>query len=173
MLRIARVEAKLKATNKKADISSIAKLSGLKQREVINAKKAMRKSTSLNLKIADEEGDELIDFVAEDGELKLGKGSFDPFTYKDPAEKMDLRRKLNSALFKLTKREREILCRRNAYTIKNPQNSEKAPEEETLDKIGKDFKISRERVRQIENKTKAKIREGRIGKALKEIHDSS
>jgi len=173
MLRIARAEAKLIATGKGTDISNIAKLSGLKQSEVINAKMARQKPASLNFKILDDEGSELIDFVAEDGELKLGKGSFDPFTHKDPAEKMDLRRKLNSALLRLTKREREILCRRNGYTVENSQNSGEGLEKETLDKIGKDFGFSRERIRQLENEIKAKIREGRIGKALREIYNQS
>ena len=81
------------------------------------------------------------------------------------AASLELSEKINQALSKLTYREEQVIRRR--YGIDNPSGPQSDPyQENILEAIGRDFNVSRERIRQIEAKALKKL--SRV-KALREF----
>jgi len=120
-------------------VTEIANRLNVKEEEVVSMNRRLRgQESSLNTPIG-EDGDEWQDWLADkkmDHELTLSQN-----------EEMSLRKKLlNKSLEILNEREKEILNERRL-----------TDEPKTLEELSKKYKISRERIRQIENKAFEKI----------------
>ncbi|MCS6863186.1 MAG: sigma-70 family RNA polymerase sigma factor, partial [Abditibacteriales bacterium] len=97
--------------------------------------------------IEEDDGDQFMDFLRD--------------TESDPpdvqAETRMLREEVHEALKDLSRREREIISLRYGLTGGRPH---------TLQELGAQFKVSRERVRQIERQALKKLRKSRLAKAV-------
>ena len=123
----------------KKDVTEIANRLDVKEEEVVNMNRRLSgKESSLNVPIG-EDGEEWQDWVTDksmDQELTLSQN-------QEMNERKEL---LQNSLEILNKREREILNYRRL-----------SDEPKTLEYLSKKYKISRERIRQIENKAFEKI----------------
>lgn len=129
------------------DVKNIAERLDVSEDEVVSMNRRMAgKEHSLNAPIG-EDGDEWQDWVIDknmDQELKIAQ-----------QEEMDKRKDLLSESIKILKdREKEILYSRRLTD--NPS---------TLEELSKKFKISRERIRQIENKAFEKLQKHMLNSA--------
>ena len=90
--------------------------------------------------------------VGEDGESHLGDfiAGADPFAPTDNVSYGLLRTEVNRVLDTLSDREREVI--RLRFGLDDGR-------QRTLDEIGREFGLSRERIRQIEKGTMAKLRD--------------
>ena len=132
---------------KKEHVSEIASKLDVSEEEVVSMNRRLSgKEHSLNAKIG-EDGDEFQDWIVDkemDHELKLAQ-----------KEEMDQRKDLLKDSIKiLNEREKEILYSRRLND-----------EPTTLEDLSKKFKISRERIRQIENKAFEKLQKHMLNSA--------
>ena len=132
---------------KKDDVKNIANRLDVSEEEVVSMNRRLSgKEQSLNSPIG-EEGDEWQDWVVDekmDQELKLAQ-------QEEMEQRKDL---LQSSIKILNEREKEILyCRRLS------------DDPTTLEDLSKKFKISRERIRQIENKAFEKLQKHMLNAA--------
>jgi RNA polymerase primary sigma factor len=109
---------------------------------------------SLESPVGEDEGSTLGDFI-EDGTVEAAA---------DASMKALLREAVESALDGLSEREREVVRRR--FGLDDGQAR-------TLEQVGKEFNVTRERIRQIETKTLAKLRHPQRSQKLKEYLDES
>jgi RNA polymerase primary sigma factor len=103
--------------------------------------------------------------VGPEGDRELGE-TIEDETGPDPVEatlKQLLKEELHETLSSLSERERQILMKR--YGLEDGQ-------ERTLEEVGKEMGITRERVRQIEAKAMRKLRHPLWGRRLKDYLDS-
>jgi RNA polymerase primary sigma factor len=105
---------------------------------------------SLETPIGEEEDSHLADFV-EDQEA---------MSPSEAATNMLLRREIEDALGKLTPREREVIRMRFGLDDGSPR---------TLEEVGKYFKVTRERIRQIEAKALKKLKHPSKSRRLREF----
>lgn len=141
---LARLKAKIGAYGEKdlnpEDITLIAKNLNVEEADVKEMNLRLMGDTSLNAHIDDEEKSERISLLVDERdnqEISLNKKQ----------EKTYLRKILSNALTKLSDREKEIIIERKLRS--NPA---------TLEYLGHKYGISRERVRQIENRAFEKIK---------------
>ena len=132
---------------KKEHVSEIANKLDVSEDEVISMNRRLSgKEHSLNAKVG-EDGDEFQDWIVDkemDHELKIAQ-----------KEEMDQRKDLlKNSIEILNEREKEILYSRRL-----------TDEPKTLDDLSKKFKISRERIRQIENKAFEKLQKHMLNSA--------
>ena len=132
---------------RKEHVSEIANKLNVKEEEVVSMNRRLSgKEHSLNAQIG-EDGDEWQDWLVDkemDQELKIAQ-----------KEEMDQRKDLlNDSIKILNDREREILYSRRLND-----------EPTTLEDLSKKFKISRERIRQIENKAFEKLQKHMLNSA--------
>lgn len=107
--------------------------------EAVRIRNSLLSTTSLDIPIGEDQDSFLIEFI----ESK---------TYESPEEvydKNELSRKLEDLLKDLKEREREVLILRFGLRDGHPR---------TLEEVGKDFHVTRERIRQIESKALRKLR---------------
>jgi RNA polymerase primary sigma factor len=116
--------------------------------------KVVREPISLETPIGEEEDSHLGDFLAD-------KGSQSP---SDAAISTDLAEHTRKALSTLTPREEKIIRMRFGLGEKS---------EHTLEEVGQNFKVTRERIRQIEAKALTKLRHPARTKELKAFVDNS
>ncbi len=109
-----------------------------------------RDPMSLDTPIGEEEDSQLGDFIEDEGALSPS----------DAAAYSVLQEELNVAMNGLTDREREVLKLR--FGLKDGRAR-------TLEEVGKEFKVTRERIRQIEAKALRKLRHPSRGKRLKDF----
>ena len=127
----------------------LAEATGLPIHQVKEALRAARTVTSLNLPVGDK------DDVSELGDLLPDHNTPDP---SDEAGDTLRRDGVHRALASLSFRERRILELRYGLVDNEPH---------TLEEIGKEFGVTRERIRQIEAKSLERIREHKNLKKLK------
>jgi RNA polymerase primary sigma factor len=108
---------------------------------------------SLDLTVGEEDDSNLGDFISDPSALAPD----------EEVTKKDLRRAVEEALDELSDREKEIVRRRFGL------DDEGLPR--TLEDVGREFGVTRERVRQIEAKTLAKLRHPMRSQRLKEFLD--
>ncbi|PIN74203.1 hypothetical protein COV20_01150 [Candidatus Woesearchaeota archaeon CG10_big_fil_rev_8_21_14_0_10_45_16] len=130
----------------------VARYMGISVDQYHKMKKARRSTISLNSKIGEGEDAELGDFIA-DGSSPSGF---------DTAQRNELEKILNSLLGTLSPREEKILRMRFGMGL---------PADHTLEQIGQDFEVSRERIRQIEAKALRRLRHPSRTKELKPFMD--
>ncbi len=107
---------------------------------------------SLETPIGEEEDSHLADFVEDQ----------DAMSPSEAAANMLLRREIDDALGKLTPREREVLRMRFGLDDGSPR---------TLEEVGRYFKVTRERIRQIEAKALKKLKHPSKSRRLREFLD--
>lgn len=101
--------------------------------------KISQEPVSLEMPIGDEEESELADFIQD-------KEAIDPM---DAAFFTFLQDQIRGVLYELTERERKIIEYRFGLIDGHPR---------TLEEVGREFRVTRERIRQIESKTLSKLR---------------
>jgi RNA polymerase primary sigma factor len=133
------------------EIAAKMQLATEKVRKVL---KVVREPISLETPIGEEEDSHLGDFIED-------KGVQSP---SDAAISTNLAEHTRRALSTLTPREEKILRMRFGIGEKS---------EHTLEEVGQDFKVTRERIRQIEAKALTKLRHPARTKELKAFVDST
>ena len=130
---------------KDEQVEEISKRLNVDSKEVINMnRRMMGQEKSLNTPIKNGESDEWQDWLVDD---KLDQ----ELIISQKQEYDDKKELLNSAMKILNEREKEIIVSRRL--TENP---------ETLDELSKKFRISRERIRQIETKAFEKLQKSMI-----------
>jgi len=139
----------LQETGHEPDIQTLAKEMKLSVEKVKNILKIAKEPISLETPVGEDDDAKFGDYVAD---TKL----------KNPMEQVmqeDFRRQIDEVLEHLNEREREVIKMRFGLM---PDKSER-----TLEEIGQELKVTRERVRQIESSAIKKLRHPNIGKLLK------
>lgn len=130
-------------------VSELAKALHRKTKEIEYLLLLSKSSVSLENPISDEDGATFLDFLeAESAE-----------TIDEKIDRKKMEKELNELLNELKPKEAEILRRRFGLGGR---------ESETLEQIGKSMGLSRERIRQIEEKAKKTIRKMAKSKALRD-----
>jgi RNA polymerase primary sigma factor len=120
-----------------------------KVREII---KASQEPVSLETPVGEEDDSHLGDFIEDHGALAPA----------DAASHQILKEQVKDVLGMLTQREQEVL--RLRYGLDDGRSR-------TLEEVGKEFRVTRERIRQIEAKALRKLRHPRCSRKLKEYLD--
>ena len=129
--------------------AEIAKEMGVPEEKVIEIQKIAQDPVSLETPIGEEEDSHLGDFIEDNSAAS-------------PAEKAEsrmLREQLLQVLDTLTPRENEVLLMRYGLRDGRPK---------TLEEVGKEFNVTRERIRQIEAKALRKLRHPNRTKRLRD-----
>ncbi|MGI5990481.1 MAG: RNA polymerase sigma factor RpoD [Lachnospiraceae bacterium] len=130
--------------------SEIAKEMGITEQKVLEIQKIAQEPVSLETPIGEEEDSHLGDFVPDDKE-------------KSPQEEVSrkmLRETVNEVLGELTEREAKVLSLR--FGLEDGR-------QRTLEEVGKEFDVTRERIRQIEAKAIRKLKHPSRSKKLKDF----
>jgi RNA polymerase primary sigma factor len=139
----------LQETGREPDIQTLAKEMKLSVDKVKNVLKIAKEPISLETPTGEDEDNKFGDYVAD---TKI----------KNPMENImleDFRKQIDKVLENLNEREREVIKMRFGLM---PDKSER-----TLEEIGQELNVTRERVRQIESSAIKKLRHPNIGKLLK------
>jgi len=130
--------------------AEIAERMGISVEKVQQIQKIAQEPISLEQPVGEEEDSSLGDFISDPHAL-------DPYEY---TAKMKLREELDDVLSTLTEREERVLRLRFGL-IDGRQR--------TLEEVGKEFNVTRERIRQIEAKALRKLRSPARSKKLKDF----
>ena len=148
--RVLRVSRQLLQENgRDATSEEIASELGIPVEKVREILKIAQEPVSLEMPIGEEEDSHLGDFIADDNTLAPA----------DAASFTMLREHLMEVLHTLTPREEQVLKLRFGLDDGRPR---------TLEEVGKEFFITRERIRQIESKALRKLRHPSRSKKLKD-----
>jgi RNA polymerase primary sigma factor len=126
----------------------LAKMLGMDEKKIKNIIKVSKDPVSLDTTVGDSEDASIKDFIENENE-------------PSPAETVlssDLKERVREELKKLTPREEKVLKMRFGIDVAS---------EHTLEEVGKDFSVTRERIRQIEVKALRKLRHPSRCKSLK------
>ena len=130
----------------------IAEFMGITPEKVVEIQKIAQDPVSLETPIGEEEDSHLVDFIED---TKATPPS-------DVAAQTMLREQLIAALHKLTPREEKVI--RLRYGLDDGK-------QRTLEEVGKEFNVTRERIRQIEAKALRKLRNPSKSRKLKDYLD--
>jgi RNA polymerase primary sigma factor len=151
--KLIRVERQLSQDlGREATIEEVAAEMGVTPQRVRDIKKIGQTPVSLEMPVGDEGEAQFGDFLEDEGAVAPAEAAGEVLQQEG----------LDRALAQLTARERTILELR--YGLKGGQPL-------TLEEVGKRFDLTRERIRQIENKTLAKLRTFREAEALRDYLD--
>ncbi|NPA66892.1 MAG: RNA polymerase sigma factor RpoD [Epsilonproteobacteria bacterium] len=139
----------LQETGKEPDVDTIAKEVGLSVEKVKNVIKITKEPISLEAPIGSEEDGRFGDFIED-------KTSLSP---TDAILKEDLRIQIEDVLEQLNEREKAVIKLR--FGILDDES------DRTLEEIGKELNVTRERVRQIESSAIKKLKHPKVGRKLK------
>ena len=117
----------------------IGKEVGMSEKRVTELMQSSGDTVSLETPVGDEDGSNLGDFVADDSNAST----------EEKAESVFLREEIEQMLQGLNPREREVIILRFGLESGHPL---------TLEEVGKRFKVTRERIRQIETAALRKLR---------------
>jgi RNA polymerase primary sigma factor len=131
-------------------LEEIAKEMGVSLDQVQKVLKIGKKTISLETPIGEEEDSRLQDFIED-------KGSISP---QDAAINSNLVKQIQKVLSTLNKREERIL--RMRFGIGEKQDH-------TLEEVGQDFNVTRERIRQIEEKALRKLKHSSRAEKLRSL----
>jgi RNA polymerase primary sigma factor len=127
----------------------LAKVMGIPVEKVRSIRKTSLEPVSLETPVGQEEDSQLGDFI-EDSKV---------LAPSDAASHQMLREQVEQVLNQLTERERRVLQLR--FGLEDGHSR-------TLEEVGKEFGVTRERIRQIEVKALRKLRHPRLGKKLRD-----
>ena len=139
----------LQENGKEPDVDIIAKEVGLSVEKVKNVIKITKEPISLEAPIGSEEDGRFGDFIED-------KTSLSP---SDAILKDDLRIQIEQVLEQLNEREKAVIKLR--FGIMDDES------DRTLEEIGKELSVTRERVRQIESSAIKKLKHPKVGRKLK------
>lgn len=137
---------------REARVEEVAKYLDMKVEKVKEVYRWMKDTTSLDVSMGEDEDTTLGSFVEDEGAAE---------DFSD-VEKEERTKAIQMVLDTLDERERFIISRRFGLDIPNPQ---------TLEEVGRELGISKERVRQLETAALRKLRNPRRTKILKEFFD--
>ena len=130
----------------------IAEKMGCSVEKIYEIQRISQDPVSLEKPIGEEEDSRLVDFIED----------HDTPSPAALAESNMLKEKINEVLAMLTPRENEVIRRRYGLDDGKPK---------TLEEVGKEFNVTRERIRQIEAKALRKLRHPNRAKKLKDFID--
>ncbi len=139
----------LQEHGKEPDVEVIAQEVGLSVEKVKNVIKITKEPISLEAPIGNEDDGRFGDFIED-------KSSLSP---SDVTLKDDLRVQIESVLEQLNEREKAVIKLR--FGIMDDES------DRTLEEIGKELNVTRERVRQIESSAIKKLKHPKVGRKLK------
>jgi RNA polymerase primary sigma factor len=129
----------IQETGKDPSYAYLAKELNLDEKKIKNIIKISKEPVSLETPVGDSEDTYLKDFIEDENE----------YTPVDAVVNDDLKEKVREVLKSLTPREEKVLKMRFGIDVAS---------EHTLEEVGKDFSVTRERIRQIEVKALRKLR---------------
>jgi RNA polymerase primary sigma factor len=148
--RINKINRKyLQETGKKPDIETVAKEIGLPVDKIKQVIKIAKEPVSLEAPIGNEDDGRFGDFVED-------KSSASPMDF---ILKEDLQTQIDQILSQLNEREQAVL--RMRFGLMDDES------DRTLEEIGNELEVTRERVRQIESSAIKKLKHPKVGKNLK------
>ncbi len=139
----------LQENGKEPDVDTIAEEVGLSVEKVKNVIKITKEPISLEAPIGSEEDGRFGDFIED-------KASLSP---SDAILKDDLKAQIEQVLEQLNEREQAVIKLR--FGILDDES------DRTLEEIGKELSVTRERVRQIESSAIKKLKHPKVGRRLK------
>jgi len=139
----------LQENGKEPDVDQIAEEVGLSVEKVKNVIKITKEPISLEAPIGSEEDGRFGDFIED-------KTSLSP---SDAILKDDMKSQIESVLEQLNEREKAVIKMR--FGIMDDES------DRTLEEIGKELNVTRERVRQIESSAIKKLKHPKVGRKLK------
>ena len=128
----------------------IGKEVGMSEKRVTELMQSSGDTVSLETPVGDEDGSNLGDFVADDSNAST----------EEKAESVFLREEIEQMLQGLNPREREVIILRFGLESGHPL---------TLEEVGKRFKVTRERIRQIETAALRKLRNPSRSKNIRDF----
>jgi RNA polymerase primary sigma factor len=150
--KLYKIERKYKALTQELEreptTSEVAEDLGYSVEDIENIMRAYRTHLSLDTPLRDDDVTQYLDLLENP----------DYIPYDDQIMKASLHQKVDDMLKHLSKREEQILRMRFGFN----------GETKTLEDIGKEIGLSRERVRQIEKRAKARLKVRSVGEALQE-----
>lgn len=132
--------------------AELAKELNLDEKKIKNIIKISREPVSLETPVGDSDDTYLKDFIEDEND----------YTPVDAVVNDDLKEKVREVLKTLTPREEKVLKMRFGIDVAS---------EHTLEEVGKDFSVTRERIRQIEVKALRKLRHPSRSKKLQSFFD--
>ncbi len=132
--------------------AELSKELNLDEKKIKNIVKISKEPVSLETPVGDSEDTYLKDFIEDENE----------YTPVDAVVNDDLKEKVREVLKSLTPREEKVLKMRFGIDVAS---------EHTLEEVGKDFSVTRERIRQIEVKALRKLRHPSRSKKLQTFFD--
>jgi RNA polymerase primary sigma factor len=139
----------LQETGKEPDLDTIAKEVGLSVDKVKNVIKITKEPVSLETPVGDEDDGRFGDFIED-------KTTLSP---TDIVLKDDLNNQIDEVLDQLNEREKAVV--RMRFGLLDDES------DRTLEEIGKELSVTRERVRQIESSAIKKLKHPKVGRKLK------
>ncbi len=139
-------------TGKEPSFAQLAKELNLDEKKIKNIVKISKEPVSLETPVGDSDDTYLKDFIEDENE----------YTPVDAVVNDDLKEKVREVLKSLTPREEKVLKMRFGIDVAS---------EHTLEEVGKDFSVTRERIRQIEVKALRKLRHPSRSKRLQTFFD--
>lgn len=139
----------LQETGKEPDLDTIAKEVGLSVDKVKNVIKITKEPVSLETPVGDEDDGRFGDFIED-------KTTLSP---TDVVLKDDLNNQIDEVLDQLNDREKAVV--RMRFGLLSDES------DRTLEEIGKELSVTRERVRQIESSAIKKLKHPKVGRKLK------
>jgi len=138
--RLMRIAKNLNQTlGREPDMEEIAEEMGVRSQDVHNLMELLRKTYSIENSLSDDSGHQLLDVISDERSDR-------PFTVIDHFERVA---EIESWLETLSPNQRRVISYRYGLGGREPM---------TLDAIGKIMGVTRERIRQIENKSLLKLR---------------
>ncbi len=139
----------LQETGKEPDLDTIAREVGLSVDKVKNVIKITKEPVSLETPVGDEDDGRFGDFIED-------KETVSP---SDAVLNDDLNNQIDEVLDQLNEREKAVI--RMRFGLLSDES------DRTLEEIGKELRVTRERVRQIESSAIKKLKHPRVGRKLK------
>ena len=153
--RINKINRKYVQENgKEPDITILAKEVGLSIDKIKQVIKITKEPISLEAPVGNEDDGKFGDFVED-------KGTISPI---DQILKNDLKEQIDKVLDQLNERERAVI--RMRFGLLDDES------DRTLEEIGKELSVTRERVRQIEASAIKKLKHPKVGRDLKKYIES-
>ncbi len=143
------IRKNLQESGKEPDLDTIAKEVGLSVDKVKNVIKITKEPVSLETPVGDEDDGRFGDFIED-------KSTVSP---SDAVLKDDLNNQIDEVLDQLNEREKAVI--RMRFGLLEDES------DRTLEEIGKELSVTRERVRQIESSAIKKLKHPRVGRKLK------
>ena len=143
------IRKNLQESGKEPDLDTIAREVGLSVDKVKNVIKITKEPVSLETPVGDEDDGRFGDFIED-------KTTVSP---SDAVLKDDLNNQIDEVLDQLNEREKAVIRMRFGLLVDESDR--------TLEEIGKELSVTRERVRQIESSAIKKLKHPRVGRKLK------